>query len=302
MVRRESQESGFSGMQGVGWVVGFGRCSWVRLIGYGRDRTPQRGRSLVVPRAPVRMHLGGAQLSGHILESGAGHCSPVCWRAIAPLMKPWCAEEEVPTAANLNLYRGLHSRVGWHCDDEPLFGWTGCSKLIVSVNMWSLVYFKWKAKSCPDGDVSSCYLGHGDILVMDGQCQDEFLHCTNPGLERERINVTFRWIRQHTASCPLRAGVVCCLPTCANGSSAAVTGGVGSGTFLGTLGAPCSLCYEVGGSWHFLSVLGAPWGPVCMGDAGSAGAFPHVYRTRVTEVCLSLETPIGRRYAWALFA
>ena len=27
------------------------------------------------------------------------------WRAIAPLMKPWCAEGEVPTAANLNLYR-----------------------------------------------------------------------------------------------------------------------------------------------------------------------------------------------------
>ena len=44
------------------------------------------------------------------------------WRAIAPLMKPWCAEGEVPTAANLNLYWGLHSRVGWHCDDEPLFG------------------------------------------------------------------------------------------------------------------------------------------------------------------------------------
>ena len=44
-----------------------------------------------------------------------------------------------------------------------------------------------------------CCHGHGDILVMDGQCQDEFLNCTNPGLERERINVTFRWIRQHTA-------------------------------------------------------------------------------------------------------
>ena len=38
-------------------------------------------------------------------------------------MKPWCAdEEEVPTAANLNLYRGRDSRVRWHCDDEPLFG------------------------------------------------------------------------------------------------------------------------------------------------------------------------------------
>ena len=32
------------------------------------------------------------------------------WRAIAHLMKSWCAEE-VPTAANVNFYRGLHSRV-----------------------------------------------------------------------------------------------------------------------------------------------------------------------------------------------
>ena len=114
------------------------------------------------------------------------------WRAIAPLMKPWCAEGEVPTAANLNLYRGLHSRVGWHCDDEPLFGGSGCSKLIVTVSFGSTALFKWKGKSCPDGDASSCYLGHCDILVMDGQCQDEFLHCTDPGLEQERINVTFR--------------------------------------------------------------------------------------------------------------
>ena len=59
---------------GVGWVVGFGRCSWVRLIGCGRDRTPQRGRFHAVPCAPVRMHTGAAQLSGHILESGVGHC------------------------------------------------------------------------------------------------------------------------------------------------------------------------------------------------------------------------------------
>ena len=48
------------------------------------------------------------------------------WRAIAPLMKPWCAEGDVPTAANLNLYRGWKSCVGWHCDDEPLFGKWGC--------------------------------------------------------------------------------------------------------------------------------------------------------------------------------
>ena len=43
----------------------------------------------------------------------------------------------MPTAANLNLYRGWNSCVGWHCDDEPLFGRAGNSKLIVSVSFGS---------------------------------------------------------------------------------------------------------------------------------------------------------------------
>ena len=71
---RKVRGLGFSGMRRVGWVVGFGRGPWVRLIGYGRDRTTQRGRFHAVPCAPVRMHTGGAQLSGHTLESGVGHC------------------------------------------------------------------------------------------------------------------------------------------------------------------------------------------------------------------------------------
>ena len=50
---------------------------------------------------------------------------PGLWRASALLMKPWCAEGEVPTAANVNLYRGWRSCVGWHRDDEPLFGKCG---------------------------------------------------------------------------------------------------------------------------------------------------------------------------------
>ena len=44
-------------------------------------------------------------------QTGA-RCWPLLagvWRAIAPLMKPWCAEGEVPTAANLNLHRGWSS-------------------------------------------------------------------------------------------------------------------------------------------------------------------------------------------------
>ena len=104
------------------------------------------------------------------------------WRTIAPLMRPWCAEGEVPTAANLNLYRGGNSRVNWHSDDEPLFGRSGVHKLIVSVSFGASVLFKWKGKSCLDSVERSCWLGHGDILVMDvsslykswsGTCADE---------------------------------------------------------------------------------------------------------------------------------
>ena len=104
------------------------------------------------------------------------------WRAIAPLMKPWCAEGEVPTAANLNLYRGGNSCVGWHCDDEPLFGKCEDAKLIVSVSLGTFALFRWRRQSCPSDEGGSCRLDHGDILVMDGQCQDKFLHRTDPWL------------------------------------------------------------------------------------------------------------------------
>ena len=90
------------------------------------------------------------------------------WSAIAPLMKPWCAEEEVPTAVNLNLYRGWKS--GWHSDDEPLFGECAEAKLIVSVSLGSSAVFRWRRQSCSDDEGHLCWFGHGDILVM-GQCR-----------------------------------------------------------------------------------------------------------------------------------
>ena len=184
------------------------------------------------------------------------------WRAIAPLMKPWCAEGDVPTAANLNLYRGWKSCVGWHCDDEPLFGKCGDAKLIVSVSLGNFALFRWRRQSCSSNEDSSCRLDHGDILVMDGQCQDEFLHRTSPGREQDRINITFRWVKQHVASCPLfRAGVACCLPTCAQGSSVPVMGNVSDGVF-----------------WVFWV---SSWRLVHMGSPSFSG-LPVMYKTWVT--------------------
>ena len=59
--------------------------------------------------------------------------------------------------------------IGWPSENEPLFGERRETKLIVLVRSFGTqALFKWKGKS----------LGHGDIHVMDGQCQDEFPHCT----------------------------------------------------------------------------------------------------------------------------
>ena len=96
------------------WPMLMGAVDWVRKGSYHTAWAVPCGASYAYGRGPaVGSHTGE-------------RCWPLLagvWRAIAPLMKPWCgAEGEVPTAANLNLYRGLHSRVGWHCDDEPLFG------------------------------------------------------------------------------------------------------------------------------------------------------------------------------------
>ena len=105
--------------------------------------------------------------------------------------------------------------------------------------------------------------GHGDILVMDGQCHDEFLHRTDRGREQERINVTFCWIKQHVHC---KAGVACCLPTFAQGSSVPVTGSAVFGVFLVFLVS----------SWCF----------VHMESASSAGV--HLF------LC-TLDTPFWRR-------
>ena len=64
---------------------------------------------------------------------------------------------------------------------------------------------------------SSIRLDHGDILVMDGLAQSEYEHCKASGLQGPRVNLTFRWVAQHTASCPLAGVVGCVLPTCAQG-------------------------------------------------------------------------------------
>ena len=62
-------------------------------------------------------------------------------------------------------------------------------------------------RRAPGNVPSSIRLDHGDVLVMDGLAQSEYEHCTASELQCPRVNLTYRWVAEHTASCPL-AGVV----------------------------------------------------------------------------------------------
>ena len=138
------------------------------------------------------------------------------WGRVAPLLSPWCARREVPTGLNLNRYSGPSSCIRWHRDNEPLFGPENEPKLIVSMGSGNSVEFKVRRRV--QGEVPSLItLDHGDLLVMDGPTQSEYVHCTASGLQCPRVNLTFRWVAQHIASCPLAGVVGCVLPSCVQG-------------------------------------------------------------------------------------
>ena len=133
------------------------------------------------------------------------------WGRVAPFLSPWCGKKELPTGVNLNHYDGSGSCIRWHSDNEPLFGPQNAPKLIVSLSSGNPMEFKVRRVS--DIVTSSVTLNHGDILVMES----EYLHCTMPGLQGPRVNLTHRWVAQHTASCPLAGVVGCLLPSCVQG-------------------------------------------------------------------------------------
>ena len=208
-------------------------------IGCRKDRTTQRGRSPGFPR--VLAHIRMAQLSGHELAGGVGLLAGL-WRAIAPL-KPWCAEGDVPTAANLNLYRGWKSRVGWHSDNEPLFGERGDSKLIVSVSFGTRAPFRWKGKSCPDSEASSCCLGHGDILVVDAKVRTSFFTVRIPVWRRRGF--TLRSVGSGNILFPVPCGQELLFAFVCAGFICCRYKGCGERRFLGLLGALCIWGYQL---------------------------------------------------------
>ena len=206
--------------------------STARARGHKRANTRGTYRTAwaVAPRCRCSYAYGRRVAVGP--QTGARSWEFLCdlWRAVAPLFAPWCAEGEMSTCANLNHYGGAGSCVRWHRDDEALFGEQGESKLIVSVSIGYSALFRWKPRSSPECEADSCWPHHGDLLVMDGRCEDEYLHSTDPRRDGERVNITYRRLKNHLPQYPIGSGVMCCLPACVRGSPVSECAGIqGSG-------------------------------------------------------------------------
>ena len=126
-------------------------------------------------------------------------------------------------------------------------------------------------------------------------------------------NVTFRWIKQHASSCRfLKAGIACCLPTCAQGSSVPNTVNLGFGgfwTFMFLFSALCilvvlallvytQLCTRLGSLWcascwaRPLGVL-QWWHYLC--DLWTANVAAHITATHFSSSFSGLGTFFGLR-------
>ena len=162
----------------------------------------------------VHTSMDMEQRSDRKLITPSGMGLLVCGAGSHPSYHLGVVRRNVPTGVNLNQYAGPGSHIRWHSDNEPLFGPQNLPKLIISLSSGHSVVFQ--VRRAPGDVPSSISLDHGDIL-MDGLAQLEYEHCTVSGLQGPRVNLTYPWVAQHTASCPLAGVVGCVLPTCAQG-------------------------------------------------------------------------------------
>lgn len=91
-----------------------------------------------------------------------------------------------------NLYRDGRDHLGWHADDEGLFGER---PVIASISLGGERRFA--MRHADDGSRVTVPLRHGSLLVMAGTMQAHWRHCV-PATTREaapRFNLTFRSAR-----------------------------------------------------------------------------------------------------------
>eukprot|EP00286_Rhodomonas_abbreviata_P019017 CAMPEP_0181309486 /NCGR_PEP_ID=MMETSP1101-20121128/12038_1 /TAXON_ID=46948 /ORGANISM="Rhodomonas abbreviata, Strain Caron Lab Isolate" /LENGTH=366 /DNA_ID=CAMNT_0023415971 /DNA_START=149 /DNA_END=1250 /DNA_ORIENTATION=+ len=107
--------------------------------------------------------------------------------------------------ALLNYYRNGEDCIGWHADDEAIYGGRMNAKGIVGVSFGAARDFQIRPKPSKKkpalqafpkhrDKLSICLKGEGSILIMGGTMQQHWQHCVPPRkrVASPRISVTFR--------------------------------------------------------------------------------------------------------------
>ncbi|CAK9058340.1 unnamed protein product [Durusdinium trenchii] len=129
---------------------------------------------------------------------------------LTPSLGPECW----PNSANLNYYADGTQSVGWHADDETLFGGESQDCSIISLSLGGRREFwialKDESMEPIQDTIVEMDLRDGDVLSMEGLMQKHTVHfltrepVQRAGLSPPRINITWRWIVNHRRACALR--------------------------------------------------------------------------------------------------
>ena len=94
----------------------------------------------------------------------------------------------------MNKYRDGNDKLSWHADDEPELD-PQCAKASLSFGSQRAFSIKHRAKK-GEGYRHTIELTHGSLLIMKPPMQEFWLHQVpkRPKVERERINLTFRYV------------------------------------------------------------------------------------------------------------
>lgn len=123
--------------------------------------------------------------------------------ALLPALEAACAAPF--NSVLLNRYRSGAEHMGWHADDEPELG---PEPVIASLSLGAERRFLLRLRAEP-AIKQEWRLGHGDLLLMRGDCQRVAQHAL-PKMVRvadERINLTFRRVGPRPSPAPRAAGL-----------------------------------------------------------------------------------------------
>ena len=101
------------------------------------------------------------------------------------------------------MYQNGNQSLGFHADDEDLFKTANGETCICSLSLGATREFGLKLNGKDDSEAFRVKLESGDVLWMEGQCQQQWQHALfkDPSVHDARINITWRILTQHTSFC-----------------------------------------------------------------------------------------------------